>query len=186
MGCVVKLLNLGCGSVQPNGWVNADIRGAVHGCHSVDVMNITSVNRLVDGVGPFDVVVANHLLSCFAHHDLPGVIANIGAMLNPGGVLRVLVPNMREAAAAYLRGDAEWFPQGDDMPTVSERFCTYVTWFGESPSIFDPQYLGNRLEAGGFTRLAGPLACGQVVLGPPGSGELDDRCRMSLIMEASK
>ena len=163
---------------------NADLRGAAYGCATVDVTIGPSIRYLVDRHGKFDVIVANHLLSCFSHQQLPPVLENIGSMLAPGGTLRVLVPNMREAARAYLCGDAGWFPQGDDMPSVSERFCTYVTWFGESPSIFDPPYLANRLEAGGFTKLAGPLQCGQVVLGPEGSGELDDRCRMSIIMEA--
>lgn len=177
-------LNLGCGSVQPEGWVNADLYGVMHGCVQFDITNTLDIQRAVDKHGTFDIIVANHLLSCFSHHELPDVLANIRGMLATGGTLRVLVPNMREAARAYLCGDAAWFPQGNDMPSVSERFCTYVTWFGESPSIFDPPYLANRLEAGGFTKLAGPLQCGQVVLGPEGSGELDDRCRMSIIMEA--
>ena len=177
-------LNLGCGSVQPEGWVNADLRGDEYDCITVDVLNARFTDRLAADHGPFDAIVANHLLSCFSHQQLPSVLENIRSMLALGGTLRVLVPNMREAARAYLCGDAGWFPQGDDMPSVSERFCTYVTWFGESPSIFDPPYLANRLEAGGFTKLAGPLQCGQVVLGPEGSGELDDRCRMSIIMEA--
>lgn len=173
-------LNCGCGSVQPDGWVNADRRE--HGQNLI--IDVRDGHACEPYAGMFDVIVANHLLSCFSHHQLPLVLDNIRGMLVPGGTLRVLVPNMREAARAYLCGDAGWFPQGNDMPSVSERFCTYVTWFGESPSIFDPPYLANRLEAGGFTKLAGPLQCGQVVLGPEGSGELDDRCRMSIIMEA--
>lgn len=173
-------LNCGCGSVQPDGWVNADRRE-----YGQDIiLDVRDGHACEPYAGMFDVIVANHLLSCFNHHELPGVLENIRSMLKPGGVLRVLVPDMRAAARAYLCGDTNWFPQGDDMPSVSERYCTYVTWFGESPSIFDASYLGNRLYAGGFTELAGPLQCGQTVLGPKGSGELDDRCRMSLIMEA--
>ena len=116
-------VNLGCGSVQPDDWTNADLRGAEYGCLSVDVSNPFSVGEFAEQHGRFDVVVANHLLSCFDHHDLPNVLSNIGGLLlAAGGTLRVLVPNMREAARAYLCGEANWFPHGDDMPSVSERF----------------------------------------------------------------
>lgn len=182
----MKRLNLGCGSVQPEGWVNADLYGVMYGCVQFDITNQLDVERLADAHGEFDEIVANHLLSCFSHWELlDSVLPNILRLLKPRGVLRVLVPDARKAAEAYLAHDEGHFPLGDDLPSVSERFCTFLPWFGESKSIFDQPYLVVLLRQAGFTQIVGSQHHA-TVLGTRGIDDLDDREEHSLVVEARR
>lgn len=174
---------MGCGRVQPEGWDNIDI---------VDygqqfVADITDAGYQGGQWHEYDYIVANHLLSCFSHHDLIEVVLpNLRSMLKRGGVLRVLVPDARKAAHAYLDNDPAWFPLGDDLPDISDRFCTFLPWFGESKSIFDVTYLfGLGIDAG----FVAWRECGFKVTklcDDPEIVSLDDRERQSLIVEFQK
>ncbi len=182
----MKRLNLGSGSVQPEGWVNADLRGASFDCASIDLLDVRSVDFFLDAFGEFDEIVANHLLSCFSHHELLyPVLPNILRLLRPGGVFRALVPDAWEAVHAYLRRRPEHFPLGDDLPGVSERFCTFLPWFGESKSIFDHAYLRILLAKAGFSTVV-DSPHHATVLGTKGIYDLDDREGHSLVMEARR
>lgn len=182
----MKRLNLGAGSVQPEGWVNADLRGASLGCASVDLLDEGSVRWFLAHQGQFDEIVANHLLSCFSHHEmLDPVLPNILRLLKPGGVFRALVPDVRKAVDAYVRRVPEHFPLGDDLPSVSERFCTFLPWFGESKSIFDDAYLHRLLTRAGFSFVV-DSPHHATVLGTKGIYDLDDREGHSLVVEARR
>lgn len=183
----MRRLNLGCGSVQPEGWVNADIRGhRGDGVVPLDVAEVGHVSWFLHHQGEFDEIVANHLLSCFSHWELlDPVLPNILRLLKPGGVFRAMVPDARKAALAYLEGNASHFPLGDDLLDVSERFCTFLPWFGESKSIFDETYLRGLLRRAGFTTaVRSPHHA--TVLGTRGIYDLDDREAHSLVMEARR
>lgn len=171
-------MNAGCGSVQPEGWDNMDV---------VDYGQHWIVDLLEPHFAPtnaYDYIVANHLLSCFSHHELTQkVLPNLMRMLKPNGVLRVLVPDADLAIRAYCNNDPDWFPLGDDLPGVDERFCTFLPWFGESKSIFTWKYLAKLANDAGY----GIVRCG---FGKPGwshvdaeIASLDDRERQALIVE---
>ena len=68
---------------------------------------------------------------------------------------------------------------------MSERFCTFLPWFGESKSIFDEEYLHGLLMKVGFSDIArSPHHA--TVLGTKGIYDLDDREGHSLVMEARR
>lgn len=174
----VRKLNIGCGVIQPEGWHNVD---------NVDYgQQWISDVRTWRGAdwGSFDLIVANHLLSCFDHHELQDTVLPIlRDTLAPGGVLRILVPDANKAILAYQMGDHAFFPQGNDMTVIDERFCTFLTWFGESKSIFTYQYLHDLLYGAGFS-VSPSLFCGEEPV-LVGSSVLDDRCHEALIVEAT-
>ena len=198
----MRRANIGCGTIQPEGWTNID---------SVDygqefVWDATCTDWLPKGprrnIGhlaipmmerlptrpfredPFDYAVANHLLSCFSHHDLKEkVLPNLMSMMKPNGVLRVLVPDADLAIRAYCNNDVAWFPLGPDLPDINERLCTFLPWFGESKSIFTWSYLASLANSLGY----GVVRC---EFGKPGwphvdpeIASLDDREQQSLIVE---
>lgn len=194
----MRRANIGCGTIQPEGWDNADI--GEHGQQWwIDILDHPfATNRTgdedkigwlgrkpeYDWVDEFDYIVANHLLSCFSHHELKDrVLPRLMRMLKPGGVLRVLVPDADLAIRAYCNNDVAWFPLGTDLPTIDERLCTFLPWFGESKSIFTWSYLASLANSLGY----GAVRC---EFGKPGwphvdpeIASLDDREQQSLIVE---
>lgn len=175
-------MNFGSGSVTPEGWINVD-RQQYPGVHYVGDVR--------DGLPPewegeFEMIVANHVLSDLTHHELVPALAELRRCLAPDGVLRILVPDLLRAVQAYEEDDVAWFPLGDDLPGGDERLCTFLTWFGESRSVFTAGYLGTLLVAAGFNDWA--LGEPSESLFLPGSSitDLDDRERQALIVEATR
>lgn len=206
----MKRANLGCGSIQPEGWDNIDIedRGqefffTTGGGHDFDgpplVPGVPHGRRRTqfDGrswlgrgeLNPFhdyDYIVCNHMLSDIGHHDLVPALKNIRSMLREGGVLRILVPNLNSAIDAFESGDESWFPQDERTGDIHAKFCTFLTWFGESRSVFTSGYLLHLLIEAGFSETAVGL-CHWTPLSPfPEITSLDDRCTQALIVEARK
>jgi predicted SAM-dependent methyltransferase len=175
-------LNVGCGSIQPDGWVNLDI--ADHGQRWVADMR----DRLPWDDDTFDYAVANHSLSDLDHHELKPALKELRRVLTPGGVLRILVPDLIAAFAAYRRADFDWFPLGDDLPSIDERLCCFVGWFGTAKSQWTFSYACTLLHGAGFGAItqAGPHEA--TWLSPEGSeiATLDDREIQALIVEARK
>lgn len=175
-------MNFGAGIVTVAGWTNVDRQ-------YYDGMDLVADVR--DGFpkeweGRFEMIVANHVLSDLTHHELVPALAELRRCLTQSGVLRILVPDLLEAVRAWTVTDLEWFPLGDDLPTRDERLCTFVTWFGESRSVFTAGYLDSLLAAAGFTlrEMVGP---GYSQFYPESAiVDLDDRERQALIMEASR
>lgn len=168
-------INLGCGSIQPEGWVNID--SFDHG--QTDLADAR--NPWLFGDGAVDGVVANHFLNALDHHEIPGVLAEAHRVLKPGGVLRILVPNLLGAVNAWERGDLAWFPQAD--LSLDAALCTYTVWFGTHRSVFTPGYL-HELLADFDTVLETRAHC--AVLCPGWLTELDDREGESLVFEARR
>lgn len=191
-------LNIGCGQDQPAGWVNADKDSDLF---AVDVVNAKDVpppraggwyadlaaQRLPWPDASFDIAVANHVLSDIGHHDLPHALGELLRVLAPGGVLRVLVPDIDTAISAWEHGRREWFPQDERVASIDARFCTFVTWFGESRSVFTCLYLTELLHAAGFDDTAW-CGLGRSYFLPPDSGitDLDGDRTTALIMEARR
>lgn len=175
-----RRLNLGCGSVVVDGWENLDLElhdGATQG----DVRGVLPYDDEV-----FDYVVANHSLSDLTHHELVPALREIRRLLRPGGVLRILVPDLIGALRAWERQDAGWFPLGDDLPSIDERLCTFVPWFGTVGSVWTQGYATELLRAAGY-RTATVCRHGRTVLcDTPEIADLDDRETQALRIEARR
>lgn len=175
-------LNLGCGSVIFPNWENCDLTHLGDNTYTntaerTRVFHCDIRNPPIGTEGRYRYIFCNHMLSCFSHHQLNEVLDNIRWMLQPGGKVHILVPDARKAIDALLVGDGDWFPLGDDLPSVDERFCTFLPWFGESLSIFTADYLLGLGHKAGFS------LCEQVDWG---LDEHDDREREALVVEFTR
>ena len=56
-----------------------------------------------------DVVFCSHVFEHIPHVKLPSVIAEINRVLRPEGILRVLTPDLKRIARAYVEGDESFF-----------------------------------------------------------------------------
>jgi hypothetical protein len=181
---VNKRANIGCGSIQPEGWMNFD-DNLESGAFLWDIRKPLTGGDFREY---FEFAVCSFMLQELDHHELPGALANIREVLQEGGVLRVMVPDALRAYAAYERGSVGWFPQSDETGDIDAKFCSYVTWYGTSKSIFTPQYLETMLRKAGFDMIR-QAHFGYSPLTPPDGFDyccLDTRFRESLIFEAMR
>lgn len=93
-----KILNLGCGQRYHEDWTNVDFYS--------DDKNIISTN-LLKGIpfpnGTFDVVYHSHVLEHFSKNDGVNFIKECYRVLKPGGILRVVIPDLGGIIKEYNR-----------------------------------------------------------------------------------
>ena len=105
----------GCGTWVPEGWQNFDVTPALF-VQNIPVIgkklapirfpkevrhgNICKGLPFADGTG--DKVYCSHVLEHLAVNDLRLALKNTLKMLRPGGVFRLVIPDLRLAAEAYL------------------------------------------------------------------------------------
>lgn len=164
----LNFMNFGCGSIQPEGWVNID-RAEFNQDHLDDAGN---PEGLPFATGMFDGIVASHSLQENGYNELPVVLTELRRVLRPGGVLRVLAPNLTAAVAAWQRGDRDWFPVNIEEPGLDDAFCCYLNWFGTAKTLCTETRQVTLLERAGFVNVT-PAQFG--VSRVAGLADLDDR-----------
>lgn len=93
-----RLLNIGCGSRVHPDWINIDI---VALAPNVIVHNISE--GLPFGDDSADAVYHSHVLEHLRHSDAPKFLAECFRILAPGGVMRVVVPDLETICRLYLK-----------------------------------------------------------------------------------
>lgn len=177
----MRFLNFGCGSIQPAGWVNVD-RADFGQSWVLDAAD-PGHPGLGFPDGHFDGIVASHSLQENSYDELPVVLAELRRVLRPGGVLRVLWPDVAAAVRAWQRGDRAWFPINDQEPGLDDAFCCYLNWFGTARTLCTAPRLATLLTRSGFIN---SRAIGLGLSSVPGLADLDDRePEEQLIMEAT-
>jgi SAM-dependent methyltransferase len=92
-----RLLNLGCGARFHADWVNADIAPAAPGVLALDLRK-----GLPFAAASFDAVYCSHVLEHLPRGEAQGLLRAIHAVLRPGGVVRIVVPDLEAIVRAYL------------------------------------------------------------------------------------
>lgn len=93
-----KLLNLGCGRTYHPDWINLD---AVQSDSSVLLHDLRS--PLPFKQGTFDAVYHSHVLEHLSNVHALSFIKECHRVMLPGGILRVVVPDLETIARHYLR-----------------------------------------------------------------------------------
>lgn len=180
----MKRANIGAGSIQPDDWVNFD---------AVAQMGLPSIVWDVrkpahpSAQEAFDYAVCSFMLQELDHHEIPGALDNMLDILKPGGVLRILVPNVITPFLRYGEEDEAWFPQDDRTGGLDAKFCTMLVWYGTVRSVFTHTYL---VELLGKVRadIDRPRLClfGQTSSSYGEIVRLDSRAKEALIVEVTK
>lgn len=168
-------LNFGCGSIQPERWVNVD-RLPLGQPVTADLLE-----GLPFGDDTFAGAVAHHSLQQVRVEELVAALIELRRVLAPGAILRLTVPDIRAAIAAWQTGDRRWFPN-DDGSHIDIVACAYLTWFGTNVTPLTDLVLVPLLARAGFSDVS-VLRMG-ATLGPPWLTELDARADESIFMEA--
>jgi len=93
----MRLLNLGCGRRYHPDWVNVDFRSTGPGVLAIDLGG-----RLPFSDREFDAVYHSHLLEHLPKRKVPFFLRECFRVLKPGGILRVVVPDLEKICRLYL------------------------------------------------------------------------------------
>jgi|GEM_PF-379379 len=128
-------LHIGCGTGHIPGWINIDVAPAPLS------MNVLSGLPFSDGAVRY-AFVSHFLEHLFFPADVRPFLADVYRVLEPGGVLRIIVPDIEKCIEAYTTNDRSFFasrreswPWWPRDPTRLEDFLAYA---GASP---EPSYL---------------------------------------------
>jgi predicted SAM-dependent methyltransferase len=177
----VRRLNWGCGEQPEPGWLNSDVK---------DVPGIDIVADVRSGLpldsGTIDYVTSIHALPELPYPDLVPALKELHRVLKPGGVLRLVLPDLERGIEAFQSGDRSYFHVPDeDARSIGSKFVTQMVWYGYSRSLFVPDFVEELLERAGFRQV---VRCEyrQTASPWPEIVELDNRERESLFMEGVK
>ncbi len=117
--CLPTLLNLGCGRRFHPAWLNLDL-------HPTDPL-VTAGNvlsgRLPFPDASFDVVYHSHLLEHLPAEAALPFLKECRRVLQPGGVLRVVVPDLEQIAQLYLQAVSD-ARRGDESGKQRHEWLT--------------------------------------------------------------
>jgi predicted SAM-dependent methyltransferase len=139
-------LHIGCGKGLLDGWVNIDVYPAPL------AMNVLWGLPFADGSA--HCVFVSHLLEhLFYPRDVQPFLKEVRRVLAPGGVLRVVVPDIEQCIEAYVNNDPSFFasrretwPWWPENPTRLEDFLGYAGAGAEPAWLFESHKYGYDFE----------------------------------------
>lgn len=176
----IRRLNWGCGSPQP-GWLNSDVR---------PLAGIDLVCDIRDGLplagASIDYAVSVHALQEIPLPDVVPVLRELRRVLRPGGVLRLVLPDLEKGIRAYLEGDRDYFLVPDeDAASLGGKLVVHLLWYGYSRTLFTEDFVEELLRKAKFAKVR-RCTCGETASPFAGIVELDSRARESLFVEATR
>lgn len=150
-------LHIGCGPYPIEGWVNLDVHPAPLSTNVLWGLPLADASVRV--------IYLSHLLEhLFYPGDVQPFLDELLRVLEPGGVLRIVVPDIETCIDAYARGDLQFFEGRcehwggrDAQPTRLEHFLAYAGagpdpgWLLEAHKFgYDHETLARALERSGF------------------------------------
>src|SRR5215210_3971107 len=98
----IRRLNWGCGKVTPPSWINSDIKSGPGIDISADILEGLPLDA--DSI---DYISSQHALPALKVWDQLEALSELRRVLKPGGVLRLCLPDLDRAIAAYQSGQQE-------------------------------------------------------------------------------
>ncbi len=94
--------------------------------------------RLPYNDNEFDAVFTAHMLEHISHFMVERTICEINRVMKPGGVLRVLVPDLKKHAVAYIKGDSDFFRNFKNYSLgIGHAFVNTIVSTGEDSILLD-------------------------------------------------
>jgi predicted SAM-dependent methyltransferase len=177
----IRRLNWGCGANPPPGWINSD---------KAQGPDIHISRDIREGL-PLESDSLRYIVSIHALQDLPYLdvvpaLQELRRVLEPGGTLRLSLPDLERAIDAYVRNDPSYFYIPDhESATISGKLSIQMTWYGWSRILFTWEFARELLLRAGYSAVT-RCEYKQTASPFPEIVELDDRIRDSLFVEAQK
>jgi SAM-dependent methyltransferase len=177
----VRRMNWGCGEHPDPGWINSDIKDAPGIDISCDIRDGLPLSD-----DSLDYIVSVHALVEVPFGEVVDALAELRRVLRPGGVLRLVLPDLVKGIKAYLENDRDYFVVSDeDAASIGGKLVTQLLWYGWSRTLFTEDFIEELLLKAGFREV---FACSfrETKSEFPGIVEPDSRERESLFVEAVK
>jgi len=139
-------LHIGCGKGHLPGWINIDVHPAPL------AMNVLRGLPFADGSADF--VFVSHLLEhLYFPRDVQPFLGELRRVLAPGGIVRIVVPDIGKCIEAYVNNDREFYasrretwPWWPANPTRLEDFLGYAGAGPEPAFLFESHKYGYDFE----------------------------------------
>jgi predicted SAM-dependent methyltransferase len=209
--------NIGCGDTPTEGWWNFDNSLSVRLARPKVIMSALNFVRLasdkslrlagiarVKGVRwadackriplpneSLDVVYSCHVLEHLVLSEAELFLSEIRRVLGPGGIIRLVVPDLRRRAEKYItEGDADVFMESLNMREYSVRSLRatlrmLILGDKEHMWMYDSRSLVGLLQRTHFVD-ATEVAPGETIIPDPGPLNLHEREEESIYVEARK
>jgi predicted SAM-dependent methyltransferase len=175
-----KRLNWGCGGHTAPGWVNVDIQSGPGIDLSCDIREGLPLESR-----SFDYAVSVHALQELAYPDLVPALKELQRVLKPGGVLRLVLPDLKKGIRAYVLGQNNYFRvDPDEVRSPGGRFIMHMLWYGYSRTLFTADFIEELLVRAEFADV-GECHCRVTASRFREIVELDNRERESMYVEAT-
>lgn len=140
-------LHLGCGTKYLPGFMNID----GNFFNKIDVW-LDVRNGLPFRSGSVDSIYSTHMFEHFYPDELKRLLRECARVLKDGGGMRLIVPSLESAIAAYTQQRSDWFY--DSFPrhfdSLGGRFSNFVFCDGQHRTAFDFSYMDEVLREAGF------------------------------------
>lgn len=137
-------LHLGCGNVRLQGFCNVDAMASP----AVDVLDdIRTLRRFPKG--SVREIYTCHVLEHFAHDEIEPLLQLWGSLLQPGGKLRISVPDLDRIVRVYADNWAH-FQQPGNTPWIGLLYGGQTTPYDFHKTGFNACWLRFLLERNGF------------------------------------
>lgn len=177
----MRRLQFGCGAFPAPGWLNTNLEPGPGVDLCADIRNGLPL--------PSDsmrYIASMHALVELPYLAVVPALRELRRVLEPGGVLRLGLPDLDRAIAAYVAGDRAYFTIPDhESPSVAGKFVVQMTWYGTNLMMFTAGLTRELLERAGFGAVR-EVAYRETASPFPEIVELDNRPRESFFVEAVK
>lgn len=113
-----RLLNVGCGSCFHGAWDNYDLVPATPEVRQIDLSQPLPFED-----GTYDAVYSSHVLEHIDRSRVPALLGEFFRVLKPGGVIRVVVPDLEKVTREYLR-QLDAAAEGDATAVAKHEWVT--------------------------------------------------------------
>lgn len=146
-------VNVGCGTVRINGWLNIDSN---HKLKTVDlVWDVTNGFPMENDTCEY--IYCEHLLEHLNVRQGVAFLRECSRTLRPTGVLRIAMPSLDDLLERSCNGrwrEADWltWPQYQFIKTRAEMINIAFRWWGHQ-WLYDREELFRRLKESGFNNI---------------------------------
>ena len=181
MGQTVRRLQFGCGKFPAPGWINTNLEPGP----GVDISGDIKHGLPLES-DSLQYIASMHALVELPYLEVVPALRELRRVLEPGGILRLGLPDLERAIGAYLRGDRAYFNIPDEeTSTLSGKFIVQMTWYGTNLMMFTYEFAQELLERAEF-RYVTRCEYRQTRSPFPEIVELDNRPKESFFVEAQK